>query len=282
MQQAQPDVVFHTVSPQDNAPDELSRNVNIRGTTNVIDACRELGIPHLVFTSSFAVVVAELREMVDIDETWPYSSSPTTGYAESKIAAEKMVLAANGHGISTVALRPLGITGPGDRQFIKGVIDVYHEGNSWVQVGDGHNYLAQIDVRDLANAHLLAAEKLVTSPQGVAGEYFFVTGPEHLRFWEGARLIWKMYADHTPRFTIKLPVFLAYWVAAIFEFFGWLLSKPVAMNRRNIIFAANTFTMKTTKARERLDFIPQISIRDSLRDTVEHYKEEEARRQKKT
>jgi len=51
------------------------------------------------------------------DETLPYCKKHLDGYTHTKELGERAVLEANGKGgLLTVALRPSGIFGPGDRQ----------------------------------------------------------------------------------------------------------------------------------------------------------------------
>jgi len=83
-------------------------------------------------------------------------------YNESKAKAEQMVLEANGkQGLLTVALRPAGIFGPGDRQVMHGIHQVYERGQTHYQIGDNNNLFDWTYVGNVAHAHILAADKLV-------------------------------------------------------------------------------------------------------------------------
>ena len=82
-------------------------------------------------------------------------------YNETKVAAEKMVLEANGtSGLLTCAIRPAGIFGPGDRQMISGFYGVVKNGQTKFQIGDNTNLADFTYVGNVAHAHLLAADKL--------------------------------------------------------------------------------------------------------------------------
>lgn len=86
-------------------------------------------------------------------------------YNESKQKAEEAVIAANGKdGLLTVALRPAGIFGPGDRQVMAGLYKVYEDGKTHYQIGDNNNLFDWTYVENVAHAHLLAADKLDHSP----------------------------------------------------------------------------------------------------------------------
>ncbi|EJD45490.1 hypothetical protein AURDEDRAFT_184737 [Auricularia subglabra TFB-10046 SS5] len=155
-------VVFHTASPlaSPDVPKATYWKVNVEGTRSVIAACLSCNVPTLVYTSS-ASVVFDGRDLIDVDERVPYSANPVDEYCVTKIEGEKLVLQANGHGkLKTVALRPAGIFGPGDRQNIPGFIKVLKEGKYGFQLGDNTNLWDATYVDNCVKAHLLAAEKL--------------------------------------------------------------------------------------------------------------------------
>lgn len=86
------------------------------------------------------------------------------GYNETKAVAEKMVLDANNEseGFLTIALRPAGIFGPGDRQLVPGLRSVAKLGQSKFQIGDNNNLFDWTYVGNVADAHVLAAQKLAS------------------------------------------------------------------------------------------------------------------------
>uniref|UniRef100_A0A915LZB1 3-beta hydroxysteroid dehydrogenase/isomerase domain-containing protein n=1 Tax=Meloidogyne javanica TaxID=6303 RepID=A0A915LZB1_MELJA len=91
--------------------------INYWGTKNVIEICKNLGVSRLVFTSSVVVIFDGHTELYMADEDTPYLPSSQYGnyYAESKSAAEQLILAENcPPKFSTCALRLRGIYGPGE------------------------------------------------------------------------------------------------------------------------------------------------------------------------
>ncbi|KAF8895449.1 C-3 sterol dehydrogenase [Infundibulicybe gibba] len=145
-------------------------------------AAVENGVRKLVFTSS-AGVVFNGGENIDIDERIPYPEKHMDSYNETKAKAEEVVLAANGKGgLLTVALRPAGIFGyistvltllaaqltfaarPGDRLIMNNLYQVYERHQTHIQIGDNNNIFDWTYVGNVARAHLLAADKLLTPP----------------------------------------------------------------------------------------------------------------------
>jgi len=138
----------------------------VDGTKAVISAAQSLGIRKLVYTSS-AAVVYDGSNLVDVDERVPYPKKALDPYTESKAKAEEMVLNANGEkGLLTVALRPAGIFGPGDRQVMTGFVGVWERNQTHFQVGDNTNLFDWTYVGNVAYAHLLAADRLAEELAG--------------------------------------------------------------------------------------------------------------------
>ncbi|KAM0752472.1 3-beta hydroxysteroid dehydrogenase/isomerase [Meredithblackwellia eburnea MCA 4105] len=157
--------VFHTVSPHTTATEELCEKVNIHGTKAIIQACIEAGVSKLVFTSSVTACFDGSSGLINADERMPIIVQTKDFYARTKAEAERTVLASNGKdGLLTCALRCGGIIGPGDRQVIPGFINVYKDGQSAVQLGDNLNLFDMVHVKNVAHAHLLAAERLALPP----------------------------------------------------------------------------------------------------------------------
>ncbi|CAG7851225.1 SubName: Full=Related to ERG26-C-3 sterol dehydrogenase (C-4 decarboxylase) {ECO:0000313/EMBL:CCA74852.1} [Serendipita indica DSM 11827] len=130
----------------------------------VIAAAQEHGVKTLVYTSSAGVTYTG-GNCIDVDERLPVvdATNAYDTYNLTKAEAEKLVLAANGQGgLKTVALRPSGIFGPGDRQNFEGLANVIRRGQTKWQIGYNDNLWDWTYVGNVVKAHLLAADKLVT------------------------------------------------------------------------------------------------------------------------
>lgn len=62
--------IFHTASPHHDGSEEDFERINVKGTQAVIEACREVGVKKLVFTSTITVVF-DGRALINIDERLP-------------------------------------------------------------------------------------------------------------------------------------------------------------------------------------------------------------------
>ncbi|WVR04593.1 hypothetical protein IAU60_001601 [Kwoniella sp. DSM 27419] len=155
-------VVIHTASPAHGMGRAVYEKVNVDGTQTLLDACHDSEtVRKLVYTASGGVIYSGVEDTCNADERIAYPATPLDAYNETKVAAEKMVLAANGEGkLLTCSIRPAGIFGPGDRQMINGFYGVVKNGQTKWQVGDNSNLSDFTYVGNVAHAHLLAADKL--------------------------------------------------------------------------------------------------------------------------
>ncbi|MEI8318505.1 MAG: NAD-dependent epimerase/dehydratase family protein [Planctomycetia bacterium] len=167
--------VFHTAAHVKMwGPKGAFRAGNIVATDHVIAACREAGVPRLVFTSSPSVVAtpAGLR---GVDESQPYPAHFEAFYPETKAAAEQAVLAAHSAELRTIALRPHLIFGPGDTNLVPTILTRARAGRL-VQVGDGSNLVDLTFIDDCVEAHVRAAVALDERPAAGGRAYFISQG----------------------------------------------------------------------------------------------------------
>lgn len=155
-------------------------SINVTGTQHVIDACRENGVSRLVYTSTPSVVFGR-RELCGVDESTPYPDRYLAHYPETKAEAERRVLSANGPTLSTVALRPHLIFGPGDPHLIPRVIARARAGRL-IQVGRGNNLVDVTYIDNAAEAHILAADALAPGAT-CAGRAYFISQGKPVSLW---------------------------------------------------------------------------------------------------
>jgi len=133
---------------------------NVIGTENVTQACRELGIRYLVFTSSPSVVFSG-KNTEGQNESLHYPEKYSAWYPQTKAVAEKLVIAANDSNLKTVSLRPHLIWGPGDRELLPRLIEKARANRLRI-IGDGTNLVDCIYVDNAARAHVLALNQLIS------------------------------------------------------------------------------------------------------------------------
>ncbi|MCU0372734.1 MAG: NAD-dependent epimerase/dehydratase family protein [Ignavibacteria bacterium] len=134
-------------------------DVNIRGTYNVLEACRDNDIERLVYSSSASVY----GDAVEIPMTEEHPFNNRTFYGATKISGEAMCRAFNErYGLSYAGLRYMNVYGA--RQDYKGtyiavimkILDKIDKGEQPVVYGDGSQSYDFIYVSDVAKANICA------------------------------------------------------------------------------------------------------------------------------
>jgi dihydroflavonol-4-reductase len=256
------DWVFHAAAVADywRANRVKMYIVNVNGTINVLNAARQAGVRRVIFTSS-AAAVGLRYDGRPADETVTFNLSPSRfPYGHSKYLAELEVQRAVERGQDVVILNPSVIFGPGDLNLISGsAIVEMARGNVFVYPTGGATV---IDVRDVAAAHLAAAE------HGRTGERYLLGAVDISH-----RALGKLLANiiGVPEPFLPVPGAVTPVLAIIVE---WLaragLKLPIDANQirlssRNVFFDCH-------KAWRELGQ-PRIDLRQSLEDTYRWYVE---------
>ncbi len=136
------DVVFHVASKTGVwGPREEFMRVNVEGTDNLLEACREAGVQRLVYTSSPSATFNGTDAINATEADCPYPDHFEADYPESKAIAERHVLRASDEAMATTALRPHLIWGPRDPHIIPRLMLRRKQGRL-ARVGDGTNKVA--------------------------------------------------------------------------------------------------------------------------------------------
>lgn len=264
------DVVVHSASvvhTRANRADDVWA-VNLGGTRHVIAACRAAGVRRLVYVSS-ASVVYEGRDIEGGDESLPYTRVSQAAYADSKLEAEKEVLAANGDAIATVAIRPHVVFGPGDGRLLPAILQRAREGKLKREVGPGTHLSDFTYVDNLVDALLAAVDRLAPGSP-VAGEAYFVTNGEPMAFFDFVRRVLRQLGLPEP--TGRVPYFVAYAAAAVAEAWdtlkGGTLGHEDGLSRFAVKYLCTHHWFRIDKARRDLGYDPRVSIDEGIRRTV--------------
>lgn len=269
-------VIVHSASPMHGLDQQIYIKVNILGTKNLVECAKEMGVKALVYTSS-AGVIFNGQDIYNADESWPIPEVPMDGYNETKAIAEQYVLDANSFkdDFLTVALRPAGIFGPGDRQLVPGLRSVARLGQSKFQIGDNNNLFDWTYAGNVADAHVLAAQKLLdpTTAKNVGGEKFFITNDAPTYFWTLARTVWK--ADgYVEKYNIVLNRPVAIVAGYLSQFFSKLSGKEPGLTPFRVKVVCAFRYHNITKAKEILGYKPKVDLEEGIMKTLQWMDEE--------
>ncbi|OVE34515.1 UDP-glucose 4-epimerase [Priestia aryabhattai] len=160
-----PDVVFHLAAQADVSRSiqdpQYDADVNVQGTINLLEACRDASVNKFIFASTSAVYGNLQKELITEQDL----TLPVSYYGLSKLTAESYVrLFHYLYGLQYTILRYGNVYGP--RQTPKGeggVVAVFLErlkkGLSFNIHGDGEQTRDFIYVKDIVQANIAAIEK---------------------------------------------------------------------------------------------------------------------------
>ncbi len=247
-------------------------SINVIGTENVITACLKNAVPSLIYTSTPSVVFNR-TDILSGDESLPYPDTFLCNYAKSKVIAETKVLAANNHSLSTCALRPHLIWGPGDPHLIPRLLKKGLNGEL-KRVGGGINRVDISYVDNVGHAHLLAEENLATS-KSAAGKAYFVSQGEPVNLWDWINDLFQQVGIKPV--IKKVPFGVAYSAGALLELIHSLCmkDKEPRMTRFLAEQLAKSHYFSTEAIERDLGYTPIVSTADGIVKLVSWIKENE-------
>jgi len=218
---------------------------NVEGTRNLLEAARRAGVERVVYTSTVGCIGVPKDGLVD--ETQPVRLEEMAGaYKRSKFLAERVALDFAASGFPVVVVNPTAPVGDHDVKptptgkivldFLKGALPAF--------IDTGLNL---VDVRDTAEAHLLAAER------GRPGERYIV-GSENLTLAEILQKLARLTGREAPR--VKLPYAVAYAAGVITTGWARLTGRPPLAPLDAVRMAKKKMFVSIEKARRELGFSP--------------------------
>jgi sterol-4alpha-carboxylate 3-dehydrogenase (decarboxylating) len=148
--------------------------------------------------------------------------------------------------------------------------NIYDRGRTGVQIGNNTNLTDWTYVTNVADAHILAADKLsLSSDPPVAGEIFFITNDEPWLFWDFMNGIWDRLDVAYPGKRVKkkplvIPQTLGTIMAAISELIAWILGIKPTFTRYSIVYSCTTRWHKIDKAKRALGYQPKVRLADGM------------------
>ncbi|WP_280834272.1 3-beta-hydroxysteroid dehydrogenase [Mycolicibacterium frederiksbergense] len=277
------DTIFHTAAIIDlmggaSVTEEYRQRsfaVNVEGTKNLVHAAQQAGVKRFVYTASNSVVMGG-QDIVNGDETMPYTARFNDLYTETKVVAEKFVLSQNGAAgkngaMLTCAIRPSGIWGRGDQTMFRKVFENVLAGHVKVLVGNKNIKLDNSYVHNLIHGFILAAQHLV--PGGTApGQAYFINDGEPINMFEFARPVIAACGRKLPNIRVSgrlVHKAMMAWQWLHFKFgLPAPLIEPLAVER---LYLNNYFSIG--KAERDLGYRPLYTTKAAMADCMSYYTE---------
>ncbi|KAE8311466.1 hypothetical protein BDV41DRAFT_565781 [Aspergillus transmontanensis] len=214
---ARPDVIIHAAIIVPALSERFGRRLeghvrrpNVGETEHNLQTAKQSGVKGFIYTSCCVVGIP-----LDICD----------------VIQESMVLKESSDTMATCSLRPSVLCGPGDDR----------QGEPPFIVGDGQNLWDVTYATNVADAHVLAAENLMSSMTGLL--------PCHMGSF-----------GHTPPFEIHIPEKLAYLVVLICGFLTWVFGTTTTLSRGSARDVCSVRYANGEKAKLVLGYRPQVGI----------------------
>ncbi|XP_034975237.2 short-chain dehydrogenase/reductase family 42E member 1 isoform X2 [Zootoca vivipara] len=276
--------VFHIASYGMSGREQLNRklieDVNLKGTENIIEACRKVGVSRLVYTSTYNVVFGG-QVIENGDESLPYLPLHLhpDHYSRTKALAEMKVLEANGSSLEggrgllrTCALRPAAIYGPGEQRHLPRIVGYLEQG--WFQFlyGDPGVLMDFVHVDNLVEAHILASEALGDSKgHRSAGQAYFISDGRPINNFDFFRPLIEGLGYPFPTYRLPLSVvyFFAFLTEMVHSVVGRLYNFQPFLTRTEVYKTGVSHYFSLEKAKRELGYAP---CPHSIEESVEWFK----------
>jgi nucleoside-diphosphate-sugar epimerase len=243
-------------------PDDLYREVNVRGTENVVAAARRHGVERLVHCSTIGVH-GDVKEIPSTENS-PFN--PGDIYQQTKLEGELVTRAAIDEGLPAVIVRPASIYGPGDLRILKLFRAI--QARRFLMFGSGTTLWHPVYIDDLVDGFLLCGER-----EEALGRTYILADERHVTLREWFAGIARAVGVPPPRG--RLP----YWPLAVSAAACEAVCRPLRIDpplyRRRAAFFANHRAFRIDKARRELGYHPKVGIEDGLRRTADWHFEQE-------
>jgi dihydroflavonol-4-reductase len=258
------DTVYHTAGLVSFRKSDYKRleDINVKGTVNVLSAALEAGVKKVVYTSSVAAIGVNPDGGIANEDTQFTLEHMGIQYLNTKYRAEQEALRLYRQGLPLVIVNPSVVIGPGDVYLSSCGFIVWYCKKKFPGYMDGGINL--VDVEDVAEGHILAAQK------GRLGERY-ILGNKNLSIKEVFEILEKVTGIPAPR--IKIPYFVALATAFFVErILGISLPNYSSMDVDSVRASRFYWYFDSSKAVRELGF-PQTPVEQSIEKTVKWLKD---------
>lgn len=257
--------LLHVVNPPPSLREEYER-INVGGTAKVVEAAIEFGLKRLVFFSTIAVYgCANGRILTEDSEPQPENS-----YAQTKLAAERIVLEAkrgDGQPLGTV-LRLGAVYGSRVRGNYLRLLRSMAKGR-FVPIGDGRNRRTLIYDKDAARAAVGALQH-----PAAAGEIFNVSDGHFHTMTEITRAMCLALGRTLPRIT--LPVGPVRFLAGLLEDAARIINLRLPIGRETIDKYIEDVAVSSKRIQTQLGFVPKFDLKAGWQETIQIMKHDKS------
>lgn len=250
--------LLHIVNPPPELREKYEK-INVGGTATVVEAAVKAGVKRVILASTIAVYGPSNGQILNEDSV----PQPDTFYAQTKLAAEKIVLNArgvDGQPIGTV-LRLGAVYGARIKGNYERLVKALAR-NRFIPIGNGRNRRTLVYDKDVARAVVLAIQH-----PSAAGKIFNITDGCFHSLAEIIAAISESLGRKPPRFSV--PVGSVRIAAGMIEDAMRLIGRRSPVGRATIDKYTEDIAVEGKRIQTELGFVPRFDLRTGWRETVQ-------------
>jgi nucleoside-diphosphate-sugar epimerase len=254
--------VFHlAVAMREGAKsDQYFESINLDGTRALLDASARGGVRRFVYCSTIGIYGHRAPGVTREDSPL----APGNIYERTKVAAERLVRELGAErSLPWTILRPADVYGPRDHRLLKLFKGVAAGRFPLFGAGEGRRHMIYVD--DVVSGFFRACER-----EHALGEGLILAGPKPCTLRELIAEVQR--ATGSRRFGFRLPLGPMLAVAGAVEDVSRVLGVEPPIYRRRMDFFWSDSEFDTTRARQTLDWAPQVDLPEGIRRTLEDYR----------
>jgi nucleoside-diphosphate-sugar epimerase len=259
------DLVIHVAGfASDWGAYEKFYEINVQGTQNIAESASENGVKRFVHIST--VALHGFPNQRNLDENSPMADT-IFAYNETKKIAEKWLFNfAKSTKMEITAIRPGNVYGPKDHTFIEKYLEALESGKGGY-IDGGRHWTCPVYIENLVDGIIKACFST-----NAPNEAFIITDGLDITWREFTEKLCDMAGIKKPK--LSTPFMVGYALAALMETFYKIfkISTPPLLTRYRISNGGRDYHFSIKKAKDLLGYNPPIAFDESLKRTVEWYK----------
>jgi nucleoside-diphosphate-sugar epimerase len=230
---------------------------NVIGTRNVISACKRNDIKRIIYISTPSAYFNG-KDRYNILETEPLPKKQFN-YGKTKLIAESELLALGKEGFKVIVLRPRAVYGEYDQNIVPRFLELSEKKNMPL-INGGR---ALVDITYVGNV-VSAVRNCFSAPDDAWNEVYNISNGAPITIRDFLSQVLEIFDRPFKPKDIPEPV--AKTIAGIMELVSILPlgNKTPALTRFSIGYVAKSMTMSIEKAKQKLNYLPEISNQEGF------------------
>lgn len=265
------DIVIHLASKVhdlsiDGRSDAEYFKINVNGTANLLNECKNSNVQHFVFMSSVKAMADDVAEGLNEQ----HAPNPTTPYGRSKLEAEYRIADhGSAHGLKTTSIRLPVVYGPGNKGNIYRMMAAIDK-HRFMMIGRGNNKRSMVFVGNVIDALMKASVR-----EAGGNKLYIVTDEIDYAVRELYNVIAKALGRRP--FPFAIPMLAAKTFAKAGDFGEKILHRSLPFNSSALAKLTSSFTFSSLKVQKELCFRSRYDLHNTINNLVNWYRTNDGR-----